>query len=189
MSTVILYIAASLDGFIARSDGDISWLTKYQGGKEDYGYGDFYKNVGVSIMGAKTYEKSLTRNGGIDKKMPTYVITGRKLQTVANADITFYSGNLSKLVKQIRAETKKNIWLVGGGQIAQSFLKENLVDEIVLAIIPIILGEGISLFGSVKEEVDFVLVATKSYKSGIVQTHYRLKSKRKQPRNRMPRMP
>ena len=140
MGKVILYIAASLDGFIARSDGDISWLDKYQGGKEDYGYSDFYKDVGASIMGANTYEKALTLKGGIDNNMPTYVITHRKRQTIADAKITLYSGNLPELINKIKEKTRKNIWLVGGGQLTQSFLKEDLLDQIILSTIPIILG-------------------------------------------------
>ncbi len=174
MGDVVLYIAASLDGLIARSDGDISWLDKYQGGKEDYGYANFYKNVGASIMGANTYEKALTLSDGIDKNMPTYVVTHRKLQTMADADVTFYSGNLADLLDKITKRTKKNIWLVGGGQLTQSFLKENLLDKIILSTIPIILGEGIPLFGNIKKEINCVLTGTKSYGSGIVQTHYDL---------------
>jgi dihydrofolate reductase len=161
MGNVILYIATSLDGFIARSDGDVSWLDKYNGGPEDYGYGDFYKNVGASVMG-----------------MPTFVIAHRKLQTMADANITLCSGNLSELVNKIQKKTKKNIWLVGGGQLTQSFLKENLIDRIILSTIPIILGEGISLFGKVNKEISVVLTNTKSYPSGIVQTHYRLHRRR-----------
>jgi len=175
MSSVILYIATSLDGFIATSDGDISWLDKYQGGKEDYGYSEFYKNVGASIMGANTYEKSLTLTGGIDKKMPTYVITHRELQTMADANISSYSGNLSELVNKIQKKTKKNIWLVGGGQLTQTFLKEDLLDRIILSTIPIILGEGISLFGKVRKEINLKLEESRSYESGIVQTHYGLR--------------
>ena len=160
MGNVILYIAASLDGFIARRNGDISWLDKYQGGKEDYGYGDFYANVGASIMGANTYEKALTLNDGIDNKMPTYVLTHRKLPTMADADITLYSSNLSELVTKIQKKTQKDIWLVGGGQLTQSFLKENLLDRIIL--------------GNAQKEINCVITDTKSYKSGIVQTHYKL---------------
>ncbi len=182
MGNVILYIATSLDGFIARSDGDISWLDKYQGGKDDYGYSNFYKDVGASIMGANTYEKALTLTGGIDNNMPTYVITHRGLPTVADADITLYSGNLSEIINKIRKKTEKNIWLVGGGRLTQSFLKEGLVDQIILSTIPIILGEGISLFGNVKKEINFVLVGTKSYKSGIVQTHYKVRHNRRSTR-------
>ena len=174
MGKVILYIAASLDGFIAGSDGDISWLDKYQGEAEDYGYSDFYKNVGASIMGANTYEKALTLKGGIDNNMPTYVVTHRKLQTRADARITLYSGNLTELINKIRHKTAEDIWLVGGGQLTQSFLKEDLIDEIILSTIPIILGEGIFLFGNIRKEINLVLTNTKSYKSGIVQTQYKI---------------
>ena len=175
MSSVILYVATSLDGFIARSDGDISWLDKYQDGKEDYGYGDFYRNVGASIMGANTFEKSLTLDGGIDKEMPTYVITHRRLKTVADANITLHSGSLIELLNRIQKRTKKNIWLVGGGLLTQSFLKENLLDRIILSTIPILLGEGVSLFGNVKKEINLKLEESRSYESGIVQTHYGLR--------------
>ena len=123
-------------------------------------------------MGASTYEKALTLNGGIDNKLPTYVIAHRKLQSPSDADIIFYSGNLAELVNDIRKKTQKNIWLVGGGKLVQSFLKECLVDKIMLSTIPIILGEGIPLFGSVRKEVNLALTSTRSYKSGIVQTHY-----------------
>ena len=174
MGKVILYIAASLDGFIAGSDGDISWLDKYQGGTEDYGYSGFYKNVGTSIMGANTYKKALTLKGGIDNKMPTYVITHKKLQTAAAARITLYSGNLPELIEKIKQQTAKNIWLVGGGQLTQSFLKEDLIDEIILSTIPLILGEGISLFGNIRKEINLVLTKTECYQSGIVQTHYKV---------------
>ena len=174
MGKVILYIASSLDGYIARSDGDISWLDKYQGGEEDYGYSDFYKNVGASIMGSNTYEKALTLKGGIDNNMPTYVITHRKLKPKADARITLYSGNLPEMINDIQKKTAKNIWLVGGGQVTQSFLKEGLIDEIIISTIPLILEEGISLFGNTREEINLVLTDTKAYKSGIVQTQYKV---------------
>jgi dihydrofolate reductase len=169
---VILYIAASLDGFIARPDGDVSWLDKYNTGGEDYGYRDFYKSVGACIMGSRTYEKALTLDGGIDNQMPTYVVTRRPLGVPAGSDITFYQGNLTKLVETVKAKTGKAIWLVGGGQLAQSFLKERLVNDIILSTIPVILGEGITLFGSMKEEVNFRVIRSESFETGIVQTHY-----------------
>jgi dihydrofolate reductase len=174
MSSVILYIAASLDGFIARKNGDVSWLDAYEAGEEDYGYADFYKGVGASVMGSKTYEKSLTFSDGIDKKMPTYVVTGRNLKAPAGANTVFYSGSLVELVSNIRKETEKNIWLVGGGLLAQSFLREDLVDRIILSTTPIILGDGISLFGNLKKEIDIELIEVKSYESGIVQADYKI---------------
>ena len=175
MTKVILYIAASLDGFIARSDGDISWLDRYQSGTEDYGYADFYKKIGACIMGSKTYERALTLKGGIDNKMPTYVVTSRQLPVPPGADITFYSGDLPQLLEMIRKKTRKDIWLVGGGQLARSFFKERLIDDIILSVIPLIMGEGISLFGSVQQEIDLNLAKSISYSSGIVQIHYTAK--------------
>ena len=109
MSSVILYIAASLEGFIARKDGDVSWLDKYQGGSQDYGYADFYRRIGSSVMGAKTYEKALTLSGGIDNKMPTYVVTNRQLPLPPGADVIFYSGDLPQLLASIKKKTQKDI--------------------------------------------------------------------------------
>ena len=179
MGNVILYIAASLDGFIARSGGDIDWLVKYQGGKEDYGYHDFYANVGASIMGSKTYEKSLTLDGGIDDKMPTYVVTHRRLSTRGHSHVSLHSGSLSDLLKLIRGRTDKDIWLVGGGQLAQTFLREGLLDEIILSTVPVILGEGLSLFGVTEKEIDLSLREARSFRSGIVQTRYEVSPSRR----------
>ncbi len=172
MNKVILYIADSLDGFIARPDGDVSWLDKYSGKGEDYGYKDFYKTVGASIMGSKTYEKALQLSGGIDNKMPTYVVTNRQLPVPPGADISFYSGDLRKLLGIIKKKTRKDIWLVGGGQLACSFFKDGLIDDIILSTIPIILGGGIPLFDVMNIGIDLDLVKATSYPSGIVQTHY-----------------
>lgn len=174
MGKVVLYVAASLDGFIATSDGDVTCLDKYQGSEEDYGYHDFHERLGASIMGANTYEKALTLIGGINKKLPTYVVTQRRLPVHPDAEVILHSGSLSDLLRKIKKRTKKDIWLVGGGRLTQSFLKEKLLDEIVLSTIPIVLGEGISLFGNTRKEVNLKLVETRVYEIGIVQTHHRV---------------
>ncbi len=178
MGNVVLYIAASLDGFIARSDGDIEWLVKYQQGDEDYGYHDFYATVGASIMGARTYEKASNLSGGIDQKMPTYVVTHKRLSTTGYANVSLHSGGLPDLLRLIRRKTDKDIWLVGGGQLAQSFLRERLLDEIILSTVPVILGEGIPLFGETGKEVDLILREARAYRTGIVQTRYRVSRSR-----------
>ena len=172
MGKVILYVAATLDGFIARNDGDIGWLDKYQNGDEDYGYHDFYDKVGASIMGARTYEKVLTLAGGIDEKMPTYVLSHRQLPREHHPNVTLHSSGLPHLVNLVREKTDKDIWLVGGGQLTQSFLREGLLDEIILSTIPLILGEGISLFGEARKEIDLAVEESRCYSTGIVQTRY-----------------
>jgi dihydrofolate reductase len=83
-----------------------------------------------------------------------------------------HSGALAEVLKIVKAKTEKHVWLVGGGQLAQSFLKESLIDKIVLSTIPIILGDGISLFGNSLKEVYLTLLETRVYETGILQAHY-----------------
>src|SRR3989338_6880674 len=146
MKQLILYIACSLDGFIARPDVSIDWLKKYEGKEEDYGYPEFMKKVDCVIMGSKTYEQCLEFEGWPDnKKLKTIVLTKRNLRKVLGANISFHAGTF---------------------------------DEMIISIIPIHLGEGISLFGNAGEEIDLELIKSKSYKSGIVQLDYGVKKKR-----------
>ena len=179
MKQVILYIACSLDGFIARPDGSIDFLKKYEGKNEDYGYHEFMKKVDCVIMGSKTYEQCLEFEGWPEnKKLKTIVLTKRNLRKVLGANISFYSGLLDELMKEVKRESKKNVWLVGGAEVVQSFLKEGLIDEMIISIIPVHLGEGISLFGNAGEEVELELIKNKVYKDGIVQLQYEVKKKR-----------
>lgn len=175
MSEVILFIAVSLDGFIARKDGDISWLQKYEGKKEDYGYSEFMKTVGASIMGSKTYEKCLSFPNWPDNNKPIFVVTNRKLKNAKRANVAFYTGSLNGLVEKIKSHNKGNVWLVGGAKLSQSFFKEGLVDRIILSTIPIVIGNGISLFGQANNTIDFELASVKKYESGIIQAEYKIK--------------
>ena len=123
-------------------------------------------------MGSKTYEKALTLIGGIDNNMPTFVVTRRHLVVPAGADVTFYHEDLPGLAEKAIATSGKDVWLVGGGELAQSFFKLGLIDTIILSTIPIILGSGIPLFGLVEKEIRCKLVRSDAFESGIVQNHY-----------------
>lgn len=174
MSKTIVYIAASLDGFIARQNGAVDWLDAYQNADEDYGYVEFYASVGAVVMGWNTYEKSLTLPGALDPNMPTYVVSSMVPQQKSET-LHFVSGeNLTTLMREIQQSVEKDIWIVGGGKLVQSLMRLDLIDEIILSTIPIVLGNGISLFGSVKKEFRFSILSSKSYSDGIVQSHYRL---------------
>ncbi len=174
MAKNIVYIAASLDGFIARPNGAVDWLDAYQNEGEDYGYAEFYASVGAVVMGWNTYQKSLSLPGALDPNMPTYVISSMAHQQTSET-LHFVSGeNLATLMGEIRQSVEKNIWTVGGGKLVQSLIQLDLIDEIILSTIPIVLGNGISLFGSVKKEIRLSILSSKSYPDGIVQSHYRL---------------
>lgn len=174
MSKIILYVASSLDGFIAGRNGDISWLDAYQVEGEDYGYSEFLKTIDVIVMGSKTYEQVLSFGSWPYEGFKTYVMTKRQLKSVDKVEVDFYSGDLDSFVAGIKRESRKNIWLVGGASLAQSFLERGFIDEIVISIIPVILGDGISLFGHMQRDFRLELIRSGSYNNGIVKLHYKL---------------
>ena len=125
-------------------------------------------------MGSKTYEQALNFGSWLYEEFKTYVMTKRQLDPVDKAKVEFYSGDLDSFVPGIRRESQKNIWLVGGTSLAQSFLKHSSIDEMVLSIIPVILGDGIPLFGRIQKELRLELLKSGSYNNGVVQLQYRL---------------
>lgn len=172
MGKVIIYIAASLDGFIARPDDDISWLGPFSAAGEDYGYGDFIKNIGTAVMGARTYEQSLAHPERLLTGLKNYILTGRSLPPAPGTRTELWHGPLSLLIQEIRRESEKDIFIVGGGQVISRFLDEGLIDEIHLFIVPVILREGIPLFTGLRREVSLDLIGASSYSTGIVKLLY-----------------
>lgn len=167
---VILYIAMSLDGYIAKTDGDISFLSLVEQEGEDYGYSEFIETVDTVILGRKTYDKILTM--GIESPYggrKVYVLTRNSIPT---DKVTYYSGNLSELVSSLKSQSGKNIYCDGGAETVHLFLQEKLFDELIISIIPVLLGNGIRLFGKSFPEQKIQLVSSKSFNAGLVQLHY-----------------
>ena len=179
MAKVILYIAASIDGYIAREDGAVDWLDVVAGEGEDYGYGAFYETVDALIMGSNTYEEVLLLSPGewsYAGKL-SYVLSRRDL-TTDNAEIVITADSVEDVVAQLKGDGMETIWLLGGGALTASMLAQDLIDEMILSIIPLTLGTGLPLFPRQGQgERKFELLETKGYGSGVVQVHYR----RKQP--------
>jgi len=168
---VILYIAMSLDGCIARPDGDIGWLSQVEQPGEDYGYNEFIKSVDTVIVGRKTYEKVLSF--GIpfphaDKEC--FVITRHQRQPESN--ITFYTKGLDELIAQLKNNLGKNIFVDGGAEIVNEMLRLHLIDEFIISVIPVILGSGIRLFNDERPELKVQQTSVKTFFSGLVQLHY-----------------
>ena len=186
MPEVILYVAASVDGYIARPDGSVDWLDDLPqpelepepaGGQvedEDYGYGEFIAGVGVVLMGRVTYEQILSL--GVDYPYPGtagYVFS-RNRAGEQDDNVRFVAGDdIGGLVARLKAEQDKNLWLVGGGQLVREFLRLDLIDRIELFILPIILGEGIPLFPPATPERDLTLTDCRAYATGMAQLTYR----------------
>jgi dihydrofolate reductase len=169
---VSVYIATSLDGFIARKNGDIDWLTGGEGG-EDYGYAEFTSSIDHIVMGRNTYEKVLTF-GGWPYAKKVIVLTSRDLIIPPELADKVEALHLSpsELINEMDTRSAKHIYLDGGVTI-QRFLREGLVDEMTITTIPILIGEGLSLFGELEADVKLELIKSESFKNGFVQNKYR----------------
>ena len=171
MRKVILYIAASLDNFIARPDGNVDWLSspEFLIPGEDYGYGDFYLTIDTTLMGNSTYRFIQEQDVPFPYPDKRNYVFSRSAQNRDTEFVNFILEDPADFVRRLKQETGQDIWLIGGGQINGILLNNGLIDKIILTIIPLTLGEGIPLFHGKYKEVKFNLEASKSYQSGIVQ--------------------
>jgi len=168
---VVLYIAMSADGFIAKEDGDISFLSIVDSPGEDYGYNDFIQSIDTVIMGRKTYEKVMSF--GIDFPhadkecyVPSRTLLGE------NENVTFYNGDVTELIATIRQDEGMDIFCDGGSEVIHELMNRNLIDQFIISIIPIFLGNGIPLFKSGRPENYLKLTKSISFPTGLVQLWY-----------------
>lgn len=169
---VILYIATSLDGYIAGENDNLDFLKVVEKEGEDYGYSEFIKSVDTVIIGRKTYDWIMHHVPEfIHADKETYVITRSKKQPTGK--IRYFGGNLNDLVKKLKTEKGKNIFCDGGAEIVNELLKHNLIDEFIISVIPVLLGSGTRLYNDNRPEQKLQLVSVKSYETGLVQMHYK----------------
>jgi dihydrofolate reductase len=169
-----VFIAVSIDGYIARRNGDIDWLSRYSNSGEDHGYHAFMASVDGIVMGRNTFEKALTFQEWPYEK-PVVVVS----RSLGPHDVP--PGLMDKVrispqrPDELMADLLREGWrhaYIDGGQLIQSFIKENLLSDLVLTRVPILLGDGIPLFGQLLKEVDLKHIATTSFPSGLVQSRY-----------------
>ncbi|WP_422360993.1 dihydrofolate reductase family protein [Reichenbachiella sp.] len=169
-----LYIASSIDGYIAREDGSLDWLDAVPNpDKLDYGYYAFYESVDTLIMGRKTYEEVL--GFGVDWPYPdakTYIVSSREVE-IKTKNTYLINNPLEDKVKEWKRENGKDIWVVGGGVLISSMLDLGLIDEMLLTITPVILGSGIPLFPNNPKETKLELVKTEAFDTGFVNLTYK----------------
>ena len=175
-SRVTIHMAASLDGFIARKDGSVDWLET----SDDFEGGDtmdpefveeFLKTIDCYVMGSRSYETALDfeakGQGWAYGDKPTFVLTSRVLPKTRD-NIEFYSGDLPRLVNERLKPAFRSIWFVGGGAVSGECLRLGLADEVRYSIMPILIGEGISFFEGLDQDVALHLIEVKAYKNGMV---------------------
>jgi dihydrofolate reductase len=173
---VSVFVAASLDGFIARVDGGVDWLGAVEVAGEDYGFHAFLESVDAIAMGRNTYEAVLSFGGAWPfGPRPVIVLTHRPLRPPgeARALVEAVAAAPADLARRLEARGLRHLY-VDGGQVIQAFLREGLVDRLIVSRIPVLLGSGIPLFGELRREQRLRHVATRAYASGLVQSDYAL---------------
>ena len=192
---IIVFIATSADGFIARKDGGIDWLDRPPPKGVDYGMARFYKSIDTILYGRKTYDIGVkfVKEGleiPTSKHIRNYVFSRRRPPKNILPGFEFVNEPIKKFTKRLRAQKGKNIWMMGGGGIIASFLDPGEIDEFVISVIPTYIGEGIPLIAPRRRTVPLKLLSTKKFPDGVVQLHYAVSEARRlgratnRPRNR-----
>ncbi|PJJ67379.1 dihydrofolate reductase family protein [Chryseobacterium geocarposphaerae] len=177
MRKLSLFIAMSLDGYIAKPNDDLSFLKIVEKEGEDYGYADFTSQIDTIIIGRKTYDYVLKEIGPShydNGQRDIYVITRTERQKVGRT--TFYTGDITELINHLKSEEGKNIYCDGGAQIINELLKHYLIDEFTISVIPILLGGGTRLFKDGRPEQALEFITAKTFETGLVQLKYERKN-------------
>lgn len=176
MRKIILYIASSLDGYIADSNGSVAWLDEIPNpDKSDYGYAGFYDSIDTVVMGNKTYQQVLGFGIGNPYEGKKMYVLSRNMPLVQDRHAEFISQNIPEFLAELKKANGKNIWCVGGGEINALLLNDHLIDEIKIFIMPVVLGSGIPLTSSLKAKINLELIHQTAFKSGVVELVYLVK--------------
>jgi len=168
MRQVVLGLGISLDGYIARLNGSVDFLFM----PRDYSMAPFFKMIDTAIMGRKTYEVAKSMGGGGFGSKMVYYVMSRSLPPGERDGVTITSESPVDLVTRLRNIKGKDIWMMGGGELARDFLRADLIDEVYLGIVPVLLGEGIPLFPSGFPQREFTLLENKTFSQGLISLKY-----------------
>lgn len=173
MRPVILYIATSLDGFIARTNGQFDWLDAVPNPNQlDYGYTEFLATVDTTLMGYNTYQVILDMGGDFPYPDQKNYVFSRSERPYAPY-VEHVCEDPATFVRQLKQTAGKTIWLIGGGQLNTVLLNAGLIDELIISVAPVVLGSGIPLFGSDAVETSLSLVRSEAFDTGFTQLTYR----------------
>ena len=164
-----VFIATSLDGFIARTDGRLDWLSIVARDGEDYGYRAFHDSIDTIVFGRKTYDTALSFEQWPYTGKRYIVVTHRP--TAPTHGEEFFTGSVEQLVERLTDEGARHVY-VDGGSIIRQFIAAGLIDDLTVSVIPILLGEGLPLFGTIGHDLRLKLIRTKAFESGLVQLTY-----------------
>jgi dihydrofolate reductase len=173
---VIVHIATSADGYIARPDGDLEWLTCRPAPAGFYGMNAFMRSIDTKVLGRKTYEVSLRIGAKFDSKERMIVFSRHVPPAGVPSGVEFVREAIGPFVSRLRAQPGKDIWLMGGGELIASFLDEDAIDEFVISVAPLFIGDGIPLIARRHRHVPLELHSLERFEDGLVQLHYRVQN-------------
>jgi dihydrofolate reductase len=174
---IIVHIGTSADGYIARPDGDLEWLTSRPAPPGFYGMSAFMKSVDTKLLGRKTYEMSLRLGARFDSGSRTIVFSRHAPPADAPSGVEFVNGDIGPFVSRLREHPGKDIWLMGGGELIASFLDAQAIDEFVVSVAPVFIGDGIPLIARRHRHVPLDLHSVERFEDGLVQLHYRVQTR------------
>jgi dihydrofolate reductase len=169
---IIVNIATSADGYLARPDGNLDWLTERPAPKGFYGLPEFERSVDAKILGRKTFDRSLEMGARFGADSLHYVFSRQPRRATMRPGVHFVTESIGIFVERIRKQGGKNIWMMGGGEIIGSFLDEDAIDEFIISVVPTFIGEGIRLIAPRHREVPLRLLGVENFPDGVVQLHY-----------------
>jgi dihydrofolate reductase len=174
---VIVYIATSADGYISRLDGDVDWLSR-PSPKGNYGMEAFFKSIDTILWGRKTYTKGIEMGmkSSFDSRVKNYVFS-RSQETPMLAEFELVKEPIKPFMQRLRAQSGKDLWMMGGGEIIGAFLDEGEIDEFSIHVIPILIGEGIPLISPRHRSIPLKLLSTKKFSDGVVHLNYSVSPK------------
>jgi len=174
---IIVYIATSADGYIARPDGDVEWLTR-RPRTVDYGMREFYPTIDTILLGRKTYDwainyfKKIGKTKGLFDTKVTHYVFSKKPPRRPAAGVQFVSEPVKRFAQRLRAMPGKQIWMMGGGRLIASFLDAGEIDEFDIHVIPVFIGKGIPLVAPRYRDVPLRLRSSRKYPDGVVRLRY-----------------
>ena len=182
---IIVNIATSADGYVARPDGNLDWLTERPAPKGFYGLPEFERSTDAKILGRKTFDRSLQMGARFSADAVHYVFSRRPPPASAPAGVNFVTESIGVFAERLRTQAGKNVWMMGGGEIIGSFLDEAAIDEFIITVVPTFIGEGIRLLAPRQREVTLRLLGVQQFPNGVVQLHYEVQRIQKYIRNKV----
>ena len=175
---IIVNIATSADGYVARPDGNLDWLTERPAPKGFYGLPEFERSTDAKILGRKTFDRGLQLGARFSANAVHYVFSRRPSPASVPAGVNFVTESIGAFAERLRTQAGKNIWMMGGGEIIGSFLDEAAIDEFIITVVPTFIGEGIPLLAPRHREVALRLLGVQQFPDGVVQLHYEVQQSR-----------